>query len=105
VGLGPDARENPTRQLIRISSNKTGCTILFMPFSEFHDFRLTANGTLPEKVISTSTSATVNDERGAYYFEREYMLNTRTGLYRKKPSSYKIKVGFPGREKADCDVQ
>jgi hypothetical protein len=102
VGVGSDTGKNPTRQLVRFGPDKTGCTILFMPFSEFHDFRLTSSGELPEKV--TSTSATVNDEQGAYFIERVYLFDTRTGMYGKAPSCYRVRTGHPRKEKVDCDL-
>ena len=98
----PTPAKNPTRQLIRVGPDKTGCTILFMPFSEFHDFQLTSSGELPEKV--TSTSATANDEHGAYYVERVYLFDTRTGMYGKTPSCYRVRVGQAGNEKVGCDL-
>lgn len=98
----PTPEKNPTRQLVRVSPKKLGCTILFMPFSEFHNFKLTPNGELPEKV--TSTSATVNDDQGAYFFEHDYLLDRRTGLYQKMPTCYKVKVGRADREKIDCQI-
>lgn len=94
---------NPTRQLIRVSPEKTGCTILFMPFSEFHDFTLAPGGELPRTV--TSTSATVNDERGAYSIEQVYLFDTRAGLYGKTPTCYRVRVGHAEQEKVDCDLE
>ena len=99
----PTPAKNPTRQLVRISPDKTGCTILFMPFSEFHDFSLAPNGALPEKV--TSTLATVNDDTGAYFMEHVYLFDRRTGMYGKTPSCYRVRVGHPGKEKVDCNVE
>jgi hypothetical protein len=98
----PTPAKNPTRQLVRIGPDKIGCTILFMPFSEFHDFKLTSSGELPEKV--TSTSPTANDEKGAYFIERVYLFDTRTGMYGKTPSCYRVRVGQAGKEKVDCDL-
>lgn len=98
----PTPGRNPTRQLVRISPKKLGCTVLFMPFSEFHNFKLTPTGELPEKV--TSTSATINDNQGAYFFEQDYLLDKRTGFYQKMPTCYKVKVGRPDREKIDCQA-
>jgi hypothetical protein len=98
----PTPEKNPTRQLVRVSQKKLGCTILFMPFSEFHDFKLASNGELPEKV--TSTSATVNDDQDAYYFEQEYILDKHTGFYPKMPTCYKVKMGRADREKIDCQT-
>jgi hypothetical protein len=74
----------------------------FNAVSEFHNFKLTPNGELPEKV--TSTSATVNDDQGAYFFEQDYLLDRRTGLYQKMPTCYKVKVGQANREKVDCQT-
>lgn len=99
----PTPAKNPTRQLVRIGPDKAGCTILFMPFSEFHDFRLTPSGELPEKV--TSTSATVNDGQGAYFIEQVYLFDTRTGMYGKTPFCYRVRAGYAGKEKVDCDVE
>jgi hypothetical protein len=93
--------KNPTRQLVRIGPDKTGCTIFFMPFSEFHDFRLTSSGELPGKV--TSTSATATDEQGVYFIERVYLFDTHMGLYGKVPSCYRVRIGHADKEKADCD--
>jgi hypothetical protein len=61
---------------------------------------LTPDGELPEKVVSTS--ATVNDEQGAYFIEQAYLLDKRAGFYQKMPTCYKVKVGLPDREKVDC---
>lgn len=97
----PSTEKNPTRQLIRITPKKVGCTVLFMPFSEFSDFKLSAHGNLPEKV--TSTTATINDARGSYFFEHEYRLDKNTGYYQKNPACYKVKVGGAQREKVDCE--
>lgn len=98
----PTTEKNPTRQLVRITPKKVGCTILFMPFSEFNDFKLAANGNLPEKV--TSTSATMNDEHGSYFFEQEYSLNKGTGYYQKIPACYKTKGSGAQREKINCNA-
>jgi hypothetical protein len=98
----PTPEKNPTRQLVRVSPKKLGCTILFLPFSEFNNFKLTPEGDLPEKV--TSTSATVNDEQGAYFFEQDYLLDKHTGFYQKMPICYKVKVGRADREKIDCQT-
>ncbi|KGF83238.1 hypothetical protein IA69_03260 [Massilia sp. JS1662] len=72
-----------------------------MPFSEFHDFRLTSGGELPAKV--TSASNTVNDDQGSYFIERVYRFDTRTCMYRKVPSCYRVRIGHAGKEKVDCD--
>lgn len=98
----PTTEKNPTRQLIRITPKKVGCTILFMPFSEFSDFKLFPHGRLPEKV--TSTTATINDKRSSYFFEHEYRLDKSTGYYKKKPVCYRVKVSRAQREKVDCDA-
>ena len=98
----PTPAKNPTRQLVRIGPDQTGCTILFMPFSEFHDFKLTPSGELPKNV--TSTSATANDEQGAYFIEQVYRFDTRTGTYGKTPSCYRVRVGHAGKEKVDCGL-
>lgn len=98
----PTPEKNPTRQLVRVTQKGVGCTILFMPFSEFHNFKLTSNGELPEKV--TSISATVNDDQGAYFFEQDYVLDKHTGFYQKFPTCYKVKVGRADREKTNCQT-
>ena len=58
----PTPGRNPTRQLVRITPKKVGCTVLFMPNADTHDFRLAARGRLPGKV--TAVSATINDSTG-----------------------------------------
>jgi hypothetical protein len=96
----PTPAKNPIRQLVRITPKKVGCTVLFMPYSEFHDFRLAPRGTLPAKV--TSTSATINDEEGGRYFEQEYIFDKSTGFYQKKPSCYEVKIGSKERRQVNC---
>jgi hypothetical protein len=97
----PTTERNPTRQLVRITPRKVGCTILFLPFSEFNDFKLTAKGNLPEKV--TSTMATVNNEQGSYFFEHAYRLDKQTGYYEKTPTCYKVMVDTKRKEKVSCE--
>jgi hypothetical protein len=99
----PTPEKNPTRQLVRIGPDQTGCTILFMPFSEFHDFALTRGGELPRRV--TSTSATANDERGAYFIEQVYLFDTRTGMYGKAPTCFRVGLGHAEKENVDCDLE
>lgn len=99
----PTPAKNPTRQLVRISPRNVGCTILFMPFSEFHDFALTRGGALPQQV--TSTSATVNDERGAYAIEQVYLFAPRTGMYGKTPSCYRVRIGRAEKENVECGTE
>jgi hypothetical protein len=98
----PTTEKNPTRQLVRITPGKVGCTVLFLPFSESNDFKLTASGNLPEKV--TSTMATVNDERGSYFFEHAYRLDRRSGYYEKTPTCYKRNAAGGQREKVSCEA-
>jgi hypothetical protein len=102
VGVGSDTGKKSDATTRSLRPGQTGCTILFMPFSEFHDFMLTSSGELPEKV--TSTSATVNDEQGAYFIERVYLFDTRMGMYGKAPSCYRVRTGHPRKEKVDCDL-
>lgn len=97
----PTPERNPTRQLIRITPKRVGCTVLFMPFSEFNDFKLAPDGNLPDKV--TSTLATVNSEQGSYFFEHDYHLDKTNRYYEKLPTCYKVKVGSSKREKVNCD--
>lgn len=98
----PTPAKNPTRQLIRVTPKKIGCTILFLPFSEFHNFSLAPHGAIPEKVVSTT--ATVNQEQGSYYFEYEYSLDKNKNFYQKVPVCYKVTVGQPDREKVSCET-
>lgn len=98
----PTPEKNPARQLVRVTPGRIGCTILFMPFSESNDFKLTADGRLPDKV--TSALAVVNDPRGAYFFEHEYRLDRAGGSYGKRPVCYRVEVGSRRREAVDCDA-
>lgn len=92
----PTPGRNPTRQLVRITPKRVGCTILFLPNAETHDFRLVSRGRLPGKV--TAASATINDSTGdGHYFEYEYGLDKRSGLYRKVPVCFRVNV--PGRDR------
>lgn len=92
---------NPTRQLVRITPNKGGCTILFMPNADTHDFRLASRGHLPDKV--TAASATINDSAGdGHYFEYEYGLDKRSGLYRKVPICFRVSVPGQDRKRVSC---
>ena len=92
---------NPTRQLVRITPQKVGCTILFMPNADTHDFRLASRGPLPAKV--TAASATINDSTGGgHYFEYEYGLDKRRGLYRKVPVCFRVSVPGQDRKRVSC---
>ena len=97
----PTPGRNPTRQLVRITPKKVGCTILFMPNADTHDFRLPARGHLPDKV--TAVSATINDSTGdGHYFEYEYDLDKRSGLYRKVPVCFRVNVPEADRKRVSC---
>lgn len=97
----PTPARNPTRQLVRITPNKVGCTILFMPNADTHDFRLAARGPLPAKV--TAASATINDSTGdGHYFEYEYGLDRRSGLYQKVPICFRVTVPGQDRKRVSC---
>jgi hypothetical protein len=98
----PTPEKNPARQLVRVTPQRIGCTILFMPFSESNDFRLTSDGKLPHKV--TSALAVVNDPRGAYFFEHEYCLDRAGGSYGKRPVCYRVEASSRRRETVDCDA-
>lgn len=98
----PTPGKNPTRQLVRITPKKVGCTVLFMPNAETHDFHLAARGRLPDKV--TAASATVNDSTGGgHYFEYEYGLDKRSGLYRKVPVCFRVNVSGRDRQPVSCE--
>jgi hypothetical protein len=98
----PTPARNPTRQLVRITPGKVGCTILFMPNADTHDFRLASRGPLPDKV--TAASATINDSTGdGHYFEYEYGLDKRSGLYRKVPICFRVSVPGQDRKRVSCD--
>lgn len=97
----PTPGRNPTRQLVRITPKKVGCTILFMPNADTHDFRLAARGRLPDKV--TAASATINDSTGdGHYFEYVYGLDKRSGLYRKVPVCFRVNVPGQDRKRVSC---
>jgi len=97
----PTPGRNPTRQLVRVTPKKVGCTVLFMPNADTHDFRLVSRGHLPAKV--TAVSATINDSTGeGHYFEYEYSLDKRSGLYRKVPVCFRVNVPGRGRQPVSC---
>jgi hypothetical protein len=98
----PTPERNPTRQLIRISPKKVGCTVLFMPYSDSHNFKLAPGGELPDTVVSTSS--VVNEEHGGHYSEQEYVLNKSTGAYQKMPTCYVVQSESKKREKASCST-
>lgn len=99
----PTPARNPTRQLVRITPDKVGCTILFMPNADTHDFRLASRGHLPGKV--TAASATINDSAGdGHYFEYEYGLDKRSGLYRKVPICFRVSVPGQDRKRVSCQA-
>lgn len=93
----PTPERNPTRQLTRITPSKLGCVILFMPYSDSHDFKLAPGGELPEKIVSQS--APVNEEDGGHYSEQEYLLNKSTGMYRKTPTCYVVRMASKNGKK------
>jgi len=97
----PTPGRNPTRQLVRITPKKVGCTILFMPNADMHDFRLASRGRLPDKV--TAASAPINDPTGdGHYFEYEYRLDKRSGLYSNVPVCFRVNVAGRDRRPVSC---
>lgn len=93
--------KNPTRVLFEINRRGRGCVILFLPASEWHDFKLGIGGALPETVMSSTSVLNTND--GGLSSKIVYRLNKKTGNYGKFPS-YCIKVIDEKEEEIDCKL-
>jgi hypothetical protein len=63
--------KNQTRLLYKVSKKYEGCVILFLPFSDSHDFKLGKGNELPKKVSSLLSDSSVS-------YKIEYSLNEKT---------------------------
>lgn len=91
--------KNPNRALFEIDQHGKGCVILFLPASEWHDFKLGKGGILPKTVTSSTSVFKTNDHDIS--FKMAYRLEEKTRRYGKFPS-HCIKVVDEKEEATDC---